>query len=135
MFIAGKFSLDKHTLLQKWWSPHPCCKQSLQGSHTRSDRGHGEISTHLRAVGGLSAALHSCVTQLLLLGKSASRSWPGSSSTFAILTAIANTSSRAGPNRSQSSRRPSALWLLTRSETKKVMISQTFLKVFCLFSL
>lgn len=50
-----------------------------------------------------------------LLGKSASRSCPGSSRTFAILTAMASTSSLAGPKRSQSSRSPSALWLLTRS--------------------
>lgn len=50
-----------------------------------------------------------------LLGKSASKSCPGSSKTLAILTAMARTSSRAGPNRSQSSRSPSALWLLTRS--------------------
>lgn len=65
-----------------------------------------------------------------LLGKSASRSCPGSSRTFAILTAMASTSSLAGPKRSQSSRSPSALWLLTRSVKTGGQVGESGLRSF-----
>lgn len=87
-------------------------------------QGHKEhcFGVMLRSQGTLHASWHkSYHTQWThfkshsLLGKSASKSCPGSSKTLAILTAMARTSSLAGPNRSQSSRSPSALWLLTRS--------------------